>query len=85
MAGFSFSQFGVDAHTGFLSPEPPLRRLSGEFEAWELFLDEAMANFVYTGPAPEITLKQRAFGCMWRKRVRKVCRSPSCLCTRSFH
>jgi indoleamine 2,3-dioxygenase len=76
MPKFAFSQYGIDAHTGFLTPEPPLRRLSGEYEQWEILLDEAKDNFVHTGPSSEITLKQRAFGCMWRKRVRKVCVSP---------
>lgn len=72
MPNFTFSRYGIDPHTGFLSPEPPLRRLSGEYEQWEILLDQAKNNFVHTGPSPEITLKQRAFGCMWRKRVRKV-------------
>lgn len=72
MSGFSFSSFGIDPHTGFLSPEPPLRRLPGVQERWEVLLDDAMANFVYTGSAPEITFSQRVYGCVWRKRVRTV-------------
>jgi indoleamine 2,3-dioxygenase len=72
MSKLSFSQYGIDPHTGFLTPDPPLRRLSGDYERWEILLDEAMDNFDHIGMSPEITLKQRAFGCMWRKRVRKV-------------
>ncbi|KAF8311365.1 Indoleamine 2,3-dioxygenase [Clavulina sp. PMI_390] len=72
MPGFSFETFGIDPRTGFLSPTPPLRRLSGEHEQWEVLLDDALTHFDYHGSAPEITLRERAYGCMWRKRVRKT-------------
>jgi hypothetical protein len=72
MFGFASPNFDIDARTGFLPSQAPLRRLAGPFERWELLLDDALSRFVSPGASPLVSKAQVAFADLWRKRVRKV-------------
>ena len=69
--------FDVDNRTGFMPFEPPLARLSGEYEAWEILLDEAQQEPLQLGRRPDLTQEERECSAAWRARVREV--SPSLL------
>jgi hypothetical protein len=74
MLVFASPDFHIDARSGFLPGQVPLRRLAGAFERWELLLDDALSHFVHTGASPLISKAQVAFADLWRKRLRKVSR-----------
>jgi hypothetical protein len=75
MFGFASPNFDIDARTGFLPGQAPLRRLTGSFERWELLLDDALSRFVSPGACPLISKAQVAFADLWQKRIRKVSHS----------
>ena len=74
MLVFASPDFDIDAHSGFLPNQIPLRRLAGTFEFWELLLDDALSHFVHTGASPLVSKAQVAFADLWRKRLRKASR-----------
>lgn len=69
---FSSSRFELDAQTAFMPPEPPLTRLDGEHESWELLLDAASQNFTCPGDEEHVPESQVKFGESWRRSVREV-------------
>jgi hypothetical protein len=55
-----------------MPPEPPLSRLDGIYEEWELLLDAASATFTCPGDEESVPESQIQFGEGWRRSVRKV-------------
>jgi indoleamine 2,3-dioxygenase len=71
--------FDVDNRTGFMPFDPPLTRLPGEYEAWEILLDEAQVEPLQLGRRPDLTQEQRGRSAAWRVRVRDVSVFHRCL------
>ncbi|KAG8701497.1 hypothetical protein FRC11_012125, partial [Ceratobasidium sp. 423] len=69
---FAFPGFELDAQTAFMPPEPPLSRLDGVYEQWELLLDVASTNFTCPGDEDCVPESQVRFGECWRKSVREL-------------
>ncbi|KAF8666561.1 Indoleamine 2,3-dioxygenase [Rhizoctonia solani] len=69
---FASSCFEFDAQTAFMPPEPPLSRLDGDYEQWELLLDAAFTNFTCPGDEESVPESQVQFGECWRQSVRKL-------------
>ncbi|CAE6435297.1 unnamed protein product [Rhizoctonia solani] len=69
---FASSCFELDAQTAFMPPEPPLSRLDGVYEQWELILDAASANFTCPGDEECVPESQIQFGECWRRSVREL-------------
>ncbi|KAB5595781.1 Indoleamine 2,3-dioxygenase [Ceratobasidium theobromae] len=74
---FSSSRFELDAQTAFMPPEPPLARLDGEHESWELLLDAASQNFTCPGDEEHVPESQVKFGESWRRSVREQFQLPT--------
>ncbi|KAF8998507.1 Indoleamine 2,3-dioxygenase [Cyathus striatus] len=62
--------FDVDNRTGFMPPQPPVARLSSEWEVWEDLLDDGTGGKLVLGDrATEEELKK---GEEWRRRVENM-------------
>jgi len=64
--------FGVDSRTGFMPPQPPLRRLPAQWETWESLLDTAIASTFVCSDALELIPEHAAASAAWRAKVREV-------------
>ncbi|TFY76973.1 hypothetical protein EWM64_g7039 [Hericium alpestre] len=64
--------YDVDTRTGFMPPEPPMTRLPGLFEPWEVLLDEAQVQSLQLGRKPDITDAEKETSESWRARVREL-------------
>lgn len=64
--------FDVDQRTGFMPPQPPLRRLPEKWEAWEVALDSAVEAKLQLGDKVGLTEAEAAASKQWRESVRKV-------------
>lgn len=64
--------FDVDAHTGFMPPQPPLDRLPDQWEAWEVLLEDAVQRRLKLGEAPDLTESENEVSRAWRERVCEV-------------
>ena len=64
--------FDVDNQTGFMPPQPPLARLPGEWEAWEVTLDSALTKRLKLYDGPTTTDDDHAEAATWREGVYKV-------------
>ena len=64
--------FDVDQRTGFMAPQPALRRLSEKWEAWEAALDTAVEAKLQLGDKVGLTEAEAAASKQWRNSVRKV-------------
>lgn len=74
--------FDVDTRTGFMPPQPPLRRLGIEWEPWEVLLDDAISEHLQLGSKPDLPEEEKRKSETWRERVRNV--RPSFLRLQSF-
>jgi hypothetical protein len=62
--------------SGFLPPEAPLRRLGGEYEAWEELLDAAQRLPLMQGAGgAAVDATQRRAARAWRRSIREVSRA----------
>lgn len=64
--------FDVDVRSGFLPPEPPVARLPGSWETWEIILDDAIQNHLTIGGKIDITPSEIQQNTLWRNRVQSV-------------
>lgn len=64
--------FDIDTRTGFMPPQPPLIRLSDQWEAWEQALDDAQVRRLQLGRKPGITEDERNQSESWRAHIREV-------------
>ena len=64
--------FDVDQRTGFMAPQPPLRRLPEKWEAWEATLDTAVGAKLQLGDKVGLAGAEAAASKQWRDSVRKV-------------
>lgn len=74
------ADYDVDVRTGFMPPAEPVRRLVGEFEAWEVVLDRAL-GVIKLAKDPTATEEDKAWARGWRQDVRDV-RMFTCRATR---
>ena len=72
MLPFCSPLFDIDERYGFLPSEPPLRRLYGVYEQWELLFDDALRHIRTPGASPDITVAEKSYSAQWRARVQKV-------------
>jgi indoleamine 2,3-dioxygenase len=68
--------FDVDLRTGFMPPHPPLRRLSIQWEPWEVILDRAVQAKLQPGDKTVLSPDDAARSELWRSQVRDVCLYP---------
>ncbi|PWZ03642.1 IDO-domain-containing protein [Testicularia cyperi] len=68
------ADFDIDVRSGFLPPEQPVLRLSGEHEQlWEVALDEAKRiPLMQGGGGIKTTPEQRAQARRWRRHIREM-------------
>ncbi|KAL0576842.1 hypothetical protein V5O48_005139 [Marasmius crinis-equi] len=64
--------FDVDPATGFMPPEPPLRRLPQAWEAWEVLLDEAIHKRLAPGDKVGLTMAEATQSERWRASLRAI-------------
>ncbi|KAF6755277.1 Indoleamine 2,3-dioxygenase [Ephemerocybe angulata] len=64
--------FDVDSRTGFMPPQPPIRRLPATWEEWEAMLDAAIAGGFKCGDAADLTEEDAERSESWRAQVRKM-------------
>lgn len=64
--------FDVDTRTGFMPPQIPLRRLSTDWELWELALEDAISSRLELGDRHGVQEKEKEKSRLWRERVRGV-------------
>lgn len=64
--------FDVDTRTGFMPPQTPLRRLTSEWESWEVILDSAIFQKLQLGDSPNILQSAKDDSERWRERVQNV-------------
>jgi indoleamine 2,3-dioxygenase len=69
---FAYFEDTVDAVTGFLPRELPLKRLPQEWEAWEAALDDAITSKIQVGAKFDISNEEVKRSSSWRDRVMKV-------------
>lgn len=64
--------FDVDTRTGFMPPQPPLARLTPEWEVWEVALDDAVSNRLQLGDKQDLSEEDQAQSERWRARIREA-------------
>ncbi|KAH9481074.1 Indoleamine 2,3-dioxygenase [Psilocybe cubensis] len=64
--------FDVDTRTGFMPPQMPLRRLSADWEQWELTLEDAISSRLQLGDRSFIEEVDKEKSRSWRDRVREL-------------
>lgn len=64
--------FDVDTRTGFMPPDPPLSRLSVQWEPWEATLDSAMQKKLQLAVKPSLTIEEKNLSESWRELVRQL-------------
>lgn len=64
--------FDVDTRTGFMPPDPPLSRLPGQWELWEMTLEVAMQEKLQLAVKPGLTVEDEKKSQSWRHRVKQV-------------
>ena len=64
--------FEVNVKTGFLPPQPPLTRLTPQYEIWEQTLDKASSLQLKLGERNDLTEKDRMESATWRRDVEEV-------------
>ncbi|KAG6879785.1 hypothetical protein C0992_011583 [Termitomyces sp. T32_za158] len=64
--------YDVHPQSGFMPPEGPMGRLPLPWEAWEIFLDVAIAARLQLGDKSGITETEKAASESWRANVRRM-------------
>lgn len=64
------ADFDVDTHTGFMPPDPPIRRLAGAFATWEDTLERAAGRLKLGATVNSDREKEESS--RWRESVRQV-------------
>lgn len=64
--------FDVDTRTGFMPPDPPVRRLPEQWEPWEAALQKAMHDRLQLAVKENITDAERQVSHRWRLEVREL-------------
>ncbi|KAI5993972.1 Indoleamine 2,3-dioxygenase, partial [Pisolithus albus] len=64
--------FDVDTRTGFMPPDPPVRRLQEQWEPWEAALQKAMHDRLQLAIKENITDEERQVSHRWRLEVKEV-------------
>ena len=70
--------FDVNVKTGFLPPQPPLIRLTPQYEIWEQTLDDASSLQLKLGERNDLTEKDRMESATWRRVVEEVNNAQYC-------
>ena len=66
--------FDVDTRTGFMPPQPPVKRLPLEWDAWETVLGDAMNSKLQLGEKFDISEDEMKQSEAWRGCVRMASR-----------
>ncbi|KAI5985204.1 Indoleamine 2,3-dioxygenase [Pisolithus marmoratus] len=64
--------FDVDTRTGFMPPDPPIRRLPEQWEPWEAILEKAMRARLQLTIKQGITNEEMRMSDSWRLEVREL-------------
>ncbi|KAI6141958.1 Indoleamine 2,3-dioxygenase [Pisolithus thermaeus] len=64
--------FDVDTRTGFMPPDPPIRRLPEQWEPWEAALQKAMHDGLQLAVKENITDAERNMSDRWRLEVSEL-------------
>lgn len=65
--------FDVDNRTGFMPPQPPLSRLSAQWDSWEEALDRATTQKLQLAEKLGLSEAEAQQSALWRADVRQVC------------
>jgi hypothetical protein len=76
MSSIACEEFAIDAETGFLPREEPVRRLPQDFDIWERALQQAHAGLTYTSDDARCTELEKVFSERWRQSIREASLGP---------